>query len=397
MKIDWNEKYTTIALYVFLVLASAILFTFILLNLAPIFGILSAFFAIISPFIWGFAIAYILNRPLHFFEEKVYASINRSKPRPRLVRGLSVTTVILLFFLLLAGIIWIVIPQILQNVSHLAERLPFYFQDFIEWLQNTLSSLHLDVSKISELAITWEGFLNSVIQYLSNAFPDMAGAGINLTIGVFTAIGTFFIAVIAAIYLMLSKEKFILQLKKLLFGIFPQKFTDRMILVTRDSHAIFSSFLSGKIVESFVVGALNFVAMTIMGMPYALLISMIMGIFNLVPFFGPFIGAIPCALLLLIVHPMDAVWFIVLTLVLQQIDGQIIGPKILGDSTGLTAFWVIFAIILGGGLFGVLGMILGVPIFAVLYSLVREFTDAQLEKKGLSTKAMDYRSTKNRK
>ena len=397
MKVRWNEKYTTIAVYTFLVLVAAILFLFLLLNLASISSVLSTFFAIISPFIWGFAIAYILNRHLHFFEETVYAGLNRKKPRPKLVRGLSVTTVILLFILILAGLIWIILPQLVDSIVRLFDQLPNYFQEFIAWLKGVLESMHLDTSKISQLAITWEGFLKSVISYVRDLFPDLASTGINLTISVVSLIGNFFIALIASIYLMLSKEKFIMQTKKFLFGVFPQKFTERMILVTRESHTIFSNFISGKLLESAIVGVLTFVCMTIIGIDYALLISIIMGIFNLIPFFGPFIGAIPSALLLLILNPADALWFIILTLVLQQLDGQLIGPKILGDSTGLTAFWVIFAIVLGGGLFGVLGMILGIPLFAVFYSLVREFTNSRLEKKGLSTRASDYRSTKNRK
>ena len=293
--------------------------------------------------------------------------------------------------------IWIILPQLVDSIVRLFDQLPNYFQEFIAWLKGVLESMHLDTSKISQLAITWEGFLKSVISYVRDLFPDLASTGINLTISVVSLIGNFFIALIASIYLMLSKEKFIMQTKKFLFGVFPQKFTERMILVTRESHTIFSNFISGKLLESAIVGVLTFVCMTIIGIDYALLISIIMGIFNLIPFFGPFIGAIPSALLLLILNPADALWFIILTLVLQQLDGQLIGPKILGDSTGLTAFWVIFAIVLGGGLFGVLGMILGIPLFAVFYSLVREFTNSRLEKKGLSTRASDYRSTKNRK
>ena len=172
--------------------------------------------------------------------------------------------------------------------------------------------MHLDTSKISQLAITWEGFLKSVISYVRDLFPDLASTGINLTISVVGLIGNFFIALIASIYLMLSKEKFIMQTKKFLFGVFPQKFTERMILVTRESHTIFSNFISGKLLESAIVGVLTFVCMTIIGIDYALLISIIMGIFNLVPFFGPFIGAIPSALLLLILNPADALWFIIL-------------------------------------------------------------------------------------
>lgn len=395
MKIKWNQEYTTRAVYCFLVAAAIILFLLLLLNLGGIFDGLGLLLSIISPFIWGFAIAYILNRPLLFFENKVFSFLSKKKPRSRVAHGLSVAVVSILFIVVLAGLVWIILPQLAESVLNLVSSLPSYFQSFSTWLQDILGGFHIDTTKWLPATTDWEAFSQQILSTLKNWFPDIANAGINITVGVVGSVANFFIGFIASIYLMLSKDNFIMQIKKLLFGIFPKQFASNLIRVARDSHIIFSGFINGKLLESLIVGTLTFIAMTIIGIPYALLISVIMGVFNLIPFFGPFIGAIPSALLLLMVNPMDALWFVILTIVLQQIDGQIIGPKILSNSTGLTAFWVIFSIILGGGLFGVLGMILGVPVFAVIYGLFREFLNARLKKKGLSTRATDYKSQKN--
>lgn len=391
MKIDWKKNYTTIAVYCFLVIAAAIAFLLILLNLGEIFSGLGAFLAILSPFIWGFAIAYILNRPLTFFEKKVYASLSNKKPRPKLVRALSVTTVYLLFLALLAGLLWIIIPGLLNSISGLFDALPSYLKDFSAWLQNLVSSLGIKAD-IQEFSLSWEKISAEAWKYIQQAVPDIANAGFTVTVGVINFAANFFIALISSIYLQLSKNVFILQTKKIMFALLPVSFAERMITVTRRSHNIFSGFISGKLLEALIVGLLTFLCMTIAGIPYAMLISVIMGVFNVIPFFGPFIGAVPSVLLLLIVKPSYALWFIIITIILQQLDAQVIGPKVLGDSTGLTAFWVIFAIILGGGLFGVLGMILGIPVFALLYSLGREFINSRLKKKNLSTRAEDYRS-----
>ena len=394
MKIRWNQEYNTRTVYVIIAACVILLFFAILLNLAGIFDAIGLVLTILSPFLWGFAIAYILNRPMIFFETKVFAFVNRTKPRPRLARGLAVVVVMLIFLAILVGLIWIIIPQLIESLSGLIRQLPEYFQQFSVWVSDVATSVGLDGEKVRETIGTWEDLISRAIVFVNNAIPSIADTGFNITMGVLTSIANFFIALIAAIYLLSSKESFILQSKKLGFAIFPKRFAEQTVRLARESHTIFAGFITGKLLEALIVGVITFIALTIINIPYALLISVIMGAFNLIPFFGPFIGAIPCVLLLLLVHPMDAVWFIVVTIVLQQIDGQIIGPKILGEYTGLTAFWVIFAIVLGGGLCGVLGMLLGVPVFAVVYSLVKQFVDMRLRKKGLSTKAYDYRSEK---
>lgn len=395
MKIDWNRKYTTIAIYAGIVGALLVLVVAVVFNLSDILGWFGVLLSIMSPFLWGFALAYVLNRPLNFFD-RVFAGMFRKKPRPKAARGMAVCVVVVLFLAVFAGLIWILIPQLAASIISLVNSLPEYFQGFREWLFSTLRNLRIDTSSFNEWMLTWEGLVDKAVEFAKSILPNLADVGINVTITAVSAVANAFLALISSIYLMLSKERFIMQFKKLLFGLMPKTFTEKTILVMRDSHSIFSKFIAGKLLESLIVGVVTAVSMMIVGSDYALLVGVIMGLFNIIPFIGPFIGAVPCALILLITDPMHALLFVIFTIVLQQIDGQILGPRILGNSTGLTAFWVLFAIIVGGGLFGVLGMILGIPVFAVLYSVLREFTNAQLRKKGLSTDPKDYQSDKKK-
>ncbi|MGN0585672.1 MAG: AI-2E family transporter, partial [Oscillospiraceae bacterium] len=193
-----------------------------------------------------------------------------------------------------------------------------------------------------------------------------------------------------AIYLLCGKERFLAQLRKLVCAIFPKDAAGSIFNVASHTNKTLSGFISGKIIDSFIIGVITFISMTIMNMDFVALISVVIGVTNIIPFFGPFIGAIPCAFLLLVAAPKQVIPFVIFIIILQQFDGNILGPKILGDSTGLSSFWVMFAIFLGGGLFGFAGMLLGVPVFAVIYSLVSEFIDFLLSKKGASTNTDDY-------
>jgi len=198
-----------------------------------------------------------------------------------------------------------------------------------------------------------------------------------------------------AIYLWGSKEKFIAQSKKVSYAYLPQKFVDRMILLLQEANKIFGGFISGKIIDSAIIGVLCYIGMLILNIPYALLISVIVGVTNVIPYFGPFIGAIPSILLLLMVDPVEAIWFGVFVLILQQIDGNIIGPKIIGESTGLSAIWVVFSVTIFGGIFGFVGMLLGVPLFAVIYSVLTRSVNERLAKKNLSVSTDYYASEIN--
>lgn len=393
MKLKWNEKYTTVALYAFFVLAGGIGVFFLLWNTPALFSAIGGFLRIINPFLWAFAMAYVLNQPLRFFEKKVYAFLNKKKPRPRLVKGLSVATVYIIFLSFIIGLILIIIPELGSSISRFAESLPDYIEQLDLWWNGLTATFGL--GELLGDAISLDTIFLSLIDQVKNLAPMLASTGINMTVQAVTTLGNMALSIVASIYLLYSKDKFILQVKKATYALFPKKFAERSIMLTRESNEIFSAYVSSKLTEGLIIGLLNFISMTIMRMPYVLLISVIMGIAEVIPVFGPFIGAVPSAVLLFLVDPKYALWFIILTVVMQQIDSQFIGPKILGDSTGLTAFWVMFAIILGGGLLGTPGIVLGIPLFAVLYSVVRSYINYRLEKRNLSTTAEDYRSYKN--
>ena len=204
----------------------------------------------------------------------------------------------------------------------------------------------------------------------------------------------FFIGLIVAIYVLASREKFAAQTKKAMFAIFKTKHADRIIEVTRTANYVFSGFINGKILDSAIIGVLCFIGVTILKMPYPVLLAVIVGVTNVIPVFGPYIGAIPCILIVFMTNPLKALYLAIFIIALQTFDGNILGPKILGDSTGLSPFWVVFAIVLGGGLFGVTGMIIGVPTFAVIYFLIEEWISQRLTAKNLPTSTKAYMKTK---
>ena len=203
---------------------------------------------------------------------------------------------------------------------------------------------------------------------MTQVLPNLFGGVMRFTSGLLDVV----VGIIIAIYLLLSKEIFYAQVKKLLFAFFPRRVAQATLNLTHDSNTIFCGFISGKILDSAIIGLLCYIGCLIFKFPSALLVSVIIGVTNVIPFFGPFIGAIPATLLILIQNPIKALWFVLFVLVLQQLDGNIIGPKILGNTTGLSSFWVLFAILLFGGLWGFVGMIVGVPLFAVIYDVIKK-------------------------
>ena len=289
----------------------------------------------------------------------------------------------------LVGFLLILIPSLVENIVSLFQAFPSYLKEINKTIGSLANALQLDPEFAESITVSWKQLVELLQDDIYSLASNIANLGITLTISILSGVANAIIAIVSSIYLMLSKEKLISQFKKLLFAVFPKKFTNNLIRVTRNSNDIFTGFISGKLLESLIIGILTFIAMTVIGLDYALLISVIMAVCNIIPFFGPFIGAIPSAFLLLMVSPLDALWFVIVTIVLQQINGQLISPRILGKSTGLTPFWVIFAIIAGGGFGGLLGMILGIPVFAVFYSLIVEFTNSRLKKRGLPTKSSD--------
>ena len=311
-----------------------ILFFFLVNRFDVVQSKLAAFLDVITPFIVGFVIAYLLNSP---------------------------------------------VPQVTQSIVMLMGNMRTYLDNFNRLVQSLIETLHIDGEGITDLAVTYQDIIRRASSLATSALPQIFDLGMAVGSGVVSALT----ALISSIYMLAGKGKLLSQIRKTLYAVLPKDLADRLMNVCQEANGVFVGFINGKLIDSAIMGVLCFVLNSLFRIPYAVLIAVVIGVTNVIPFFGPIIGAVPCVMILLIIDPWAALRFGVLVLALQQFDGNILGPKILGDSTGLSALWVLVAIVIGGGLFGFAGMLLGVPTFAVLYSLTREWVHHRLEKKGL--------------
>ena len=388
MKIEWNNKYTTIAAYVFIVACAVILFYLSLSQLGIVLSKISGAIGIFEPFIMGFSIAYILNFVLKFFENKVISdSVCKKlglKSKSRRIVSLLITYVTTFFVIYL--FIMFVLPQLMESLIGLANDIPMYINETTRFINETLTNLNLGKENMELINENFNKYIEYMIKFASNLLPVLG----TVVTRIASSIWNIVLGIIISMYLLIDKEKFCALTKKLVYAILPGYAAEKTIEITDRSNMTFGKFLVGKIVDSFIIGVLTFFILTICKMPYTILISVIVGITNIIPFFGPFIGAIPSFIIILFLSPIKAVWFLVIILVIQQLDGNVIGPKILGDSIGISAFWILFAILVAGKFLGLVGMIIGVPLFAVIYSLLKEIVEARLKKKGLKTDTKDY-------
>ena len=401
MKLNMNKKYTTIAVYAFLVIAAAITFFFVISEHSVVGRMAGTFFGLMTPFIYGAALAYVLNPVLNWLEKKVFPKVFGDRVSKRSRRGLGVLLTFLFGCAVVALFLAVLIPQIVESIDNLAQSIYAFLpqaQNFLndliaqygtnEMLVDVLSMLGVD---ISDPSMALQRLATRSYTFLTQVLPNLFGGVMRFTSGLLDVV----VGIIIAIYLLLSKEIFYAQVKKLLFAFFPRRVAQAPLNLTHDSNTIFCGFISGKILDSAIIGVLCFIGCSVLQMPYTVLVSFIVGVTNVIPYFGPFIGAIPSIFIIMIADPLKSLVFAVFVLILQQLDGNIIGPKILGDSTGLSAFWVIFAVTFFGGLFGFVGMLIGVPTFAVIYALVRNFAEFKLGKKGLKTQTPDFASQEN--
>ncbi|MCQ4771353.1 AI-2E family transporter [Intestinimonas massiliensis] len=349
-----------------------ITFFFALYRFDEVRAKISMVMGVFMPFITGFAIAYLLNSPMCFFERTLYRNL-------RYRRGLSIVTVYLLGVAILSILLNLIIPQVVQSITDLMVNMQTYLEQLNTLVQSLIARFHLEGEGITDLVISYQELMNKITRLASDAMPKILNFGVAVGSGVVTAIT----ALISSIYMLAGKGRLVPQLKKLTYAIAPRTSAERFLSVCSRANGVFVGFINGKLIDSAIIGVLCFILTMIFRIPYPVLVSVVVGVTNIIPFFGPIIGAVPCVMILLIVDPWAAVRFGILVIALQQFDGNILGPKILGDSTGLSAIWVLVAIVVGGGLFGFPGMLLGVPTFAVLYSLVREWTNARLESKGI--------------
>lgn len=386
MKINWNNKYTTISVYAFLVVCCSILFFSAVSEMDAWITKINEYIGILQPFMIGFVIAYLLNFLLKFYENNVFSLGKLSNIKNKSKRGLGILLTYITAGIILYLFTQFVIPQLVDSIVGLANDIPKYVSNLTE-LVNELSK-NLDIGdEYINLAI--EKF-NELVTFIINIGANLIPILGNFVMAIASSIWNIILGIIISIYLLIDKEKFFGLGKKITYAMFNENNAKFIINLTHRSNNTFGRFLSGKIVDSAIIGALTFVIITAFKMPYTILISVIIGITNIIPFFGPFLGAIPCAIIILFVSPMKAIWFILIIVVIQQLDGNIIGPKILGDSIGIGAFWILFSVLVAGKLLGLLGMIIGVPVFAIIYFILKDFVEAKLKKKGLPTQTSDY-------
>ncbi len=392
MKIQWNKTYTTISIYALLVICGGILFYLITSRMEITMSFVNKVSGLLIPFAYGFAIAYLINPLCRWLEKQVFAFTEKKKPHPKLRRGLSIVATYCIAILVLTATMMFILPQVASNLKTISVNISGYYDNAITGVRDLMLSVGLTETVADQQMQAIFGYLDNLLdkssELIAMALPYVYGITKSFT----TVLLNLIVGVVVSIYVLASKERIFAKTKKLLFALFSDAFARRTIEITQKSNRIFSGFISGKIIDSLIIGILCYIGMLIFRFPFALLVSVIVGITNLIPYFGPFIGAIPSTILILLFDPMKGVGFAVFVLVLQQFDGNILGPKILGESTGLSPIWVMFAVVVGGGLFGVLGMFIGVPVFAVLYSLAKEYFNARLAKKGLSTKTDSYQT-----
>ena len=401
MKFNKDSKYIRWGLTAFAVIAGGITFYYFIFHSTNIKLGIGRILDILKPVLFGLATAYLLTPVLNFVENKVLTplldkcSIKRSRRRRVFIRGTGILITAFLFVELIYMLVSMLISQIIPSVQGIIDNFDSYSSNVTAWIEQTLEDNPEIGSYVTKTFDQMEDQINDLIK---NILPNTASLIKTVSLSVISVIDVlwdFIIGFIISIYVLANKERFAAQAKKSAYALFEQDTANIVIRNFRFTHRTFIGFLSGKVLDSIIIGILCFVGTSLMGTPYAMLISVIIGCTNIIPFFGPFLGAIPSTVLIFVVdpmHPLNCVYFALFALALQQFDGNILGPKILGNSTGLTGFWVIFAITFFGGLLGVFGMIVGVPIFAVIYAAVRAFVNTKLEKKHLPKDTNQYES-----
>lgn len=358
-------------------------------------GFLHTVGGIFTPFIYGFAIAYILRPVALFIEgllvraaEKLFRRTKRMAGKERKkgggIRIASVLLALAFFAAVILAVIFMVLPEVINSLSSLISQIPGAISRFSAWLDS------LDYSALQpEVAATIESIVNSAAEQVTNflqtsILPSLNSVLTNVTSGlgnILTFLKNFGLGMIISAYFLSSWETFVRQAKMAVCAIFPEKAAGWIRKETLYANRMFSGFINGKILDSAIIGIICFGFMTVARMPYAVLISLVVGVTNIIPFFGPYLGAIPSALLVLTVSPVKCLVFLVFILILQQFDGNILGPRILGDRLGISSFWILFSIMIFGSLFGIVGMIIGAPLFAVIYDIIRDFIHRRLAEK----------------
>ena len=376
---------------ILLIITYTILLCFAIIKFDVLLNVLGYILNLLKPFIFGFCIAFILNIPLSRIENSFRKKDNKKKKvsnsrakheelankkkkrtNPKL-RVLSIILSLLIFIGIIFLTLFLVIPEFINTISIFKDSIPSAFNTCQEWARDLMSNNPEIVEKINEFKPDWQQIYDEAGTWIKSMASGIIGVSIDVIISIFSGIINFFMGIIFAVYMLMQKEKLTCQLKRVIRACMPEDKAQRLMYIGHVTNDTFKKFFGGQFVEAVLLGVLCFIGMSIFKMPYALTISVLVGVTALIPVFGAFFGTAIGAILILAVDPMQAIWFVIFIIVLQQIDGNFIYPKIVGDSVGLPGIWVMLAVLVGGNSLGIIGMLIGVPIASVVYKLIREY------------------------
>ncbi len=377
---EWGNKLKG---YIILI-TYAILLYLAVSNISDVIAFLGNILAVLSPFILGIVFAYILNILMSLFERKLYCKLDQSKKSfvRKLKRPLSILTTFVVVFAFITAISLFVVPQLSQSISTLTSNMNGYLESLQKFINDTMIKYNLTGELWSSININWNEIVAKTSDVLRVALPQI----LIFTLGLTNGIINFIMGLIISIYLLATKEKMIKILKKLTYAFTSKNTSARLIDTSVQTNKAFQNFISGQLTEALIIGVLVFIGMLIFKFPYALLCSVIIAVTSVIPIFGAWIGAIPSAFIILMAQPPKAIWFILFIVILQQLEGNLIYPRVVGNSIGLDGLWVLFAIVVGGSLFGLTGVLLGIPAFAVLYAIIRRITYRKLREKNIEVR-----------
>ena len=388
-RFDLQPHYIEWGLTALGVIVACVLVVFVLFRMTIIWGVIKKFFSILSPFIYGFVMAYLLMPVFNMLYRNLQPPMSRKfKNGTRLAKGLC-SALTLAFGLAVVGVLlWMVLPQLVTSITSLVDSMDLYMNEISGWVA---SLLHNNPEIEHSFMRLYDQFSAQIMNWAQNDLLPQLGSMMSGVVTTVNVLMNLLIGVIIALYILNSKDTFCAQAKKMTYSFFTVEKANAIMARVAHIHRVFGGFITGKLMDSSIIGVLCYIGILILKMPYPALIATVIGVTNVIPFFGPIIGLVPCAFLILLVNPLQAFYFVIFILVLQQVDGNVIGPKILGNTVGISGFWVLASITIAASLFGFTGMILGVPVFAILYLLISDSVNEKLRKKSLTTDTRAYR------
>ena len=389
----FNKRYLLIAVYAFLTVSACVLFYLLFQNFEGVRNAVFGFLKIFTPIIYGFVIAYIINPIVKFFERilrkndklkfKSDASLRKAA---MLLAYLLAAAFIGVFVLIITPNLTASVNLLIRNISRYTANLNSFIQSITEQAKKYTEDITFLSEQLENLANSFEDIISYVVNWAKGLFPE----ALNIVAKLSTGILNVFVGVIASMYMISGKEKFIAQLKKVMYAFLKREHVNNTIDFFRNVHKVIGDYIGGVLIDSCIVGIVTFIFLSMFGISFPLLISVVVAVTNVIPFFGPFIGAVPSGFILLMIEPMQAFIFAGIILLIQQIDGNIIAPRIHGETTGIPSLWVIVAILVGSDLFGFWGMLLGVPVFAVFYKGISAIVERRLMQKDMSPDTSEY-------